>query len=78
MKVSNELIEQVERYRKTRSFGLSAPLKNELGDWYKAAGHGTLNKGCATCVRNAMSKLTQSIDNGEHLKPRIHFIGVKQ
>lgn len=78
MKVSSELIEQVERFKKTRSFSLSSQLKNELADWYKAAGHGTLNKGCATCVRNAMDKLSKSINDGEHLQPRIHFIGIKQ
>jgi hypothetical protein len=78
MKVSEELLQQADRFSKTRSFSLNAPLKRELADWYKAAGHGKLNIGCATCIRNAMGKLLQSINEGEHLKPRIHFIGIKQ
>lgn len=78
MKVSDELLQQVDRFSKTRSFGLNAPLKKELADWYKAAGHGKLNIGCATCIRNAMSKLLTSVNEGEQLKPRIHFIGIKQ
>lgn len=78
MNISNELLQQVERYGKTRSFSLNAPLKRELADWYKADGHGKLNIGCATCIRNAMSKLLTSINEGQNLKPRIHFIGIKQ
>lgn len=78
MKVSKELQDQVERFSKTRSFGLNAPLKRELADWHKAAGHGKLNIGCSTCIRNGMSKLLTSINEGEHLVPRIHFIGIKQ
>ena len=78
MKVSNELIQQAERYSSTRSFALNAGMKRELSDWYKAAGHGKLNAGCSTCIRNAMGKLLQSIQDGEQLKPRIHFIGIKQ
>lgn len=78
MKVSNELQDQVERFSKTRSFALNAPLKRELADWHKAAGHGKLNIACSTCIRNGMSKLLTSINEGEHLVPRIHFIGIKQ
>ena len=78
MKVSDELLQQVDRFSKTRSFGLNAPLKKELADWYKAAGHGKLNIGCPTCIRNAMSKLLTSVNEGEQLKPKIHFIGIKQ
>lgn len=78
MKVSDELLEQADRFSKTRSFALNAPLKKELAEWYKAAGHGKLNIGCSTCIRNGMSKLLTSINEGEHLKPRIHFIGIKQ
>ena len=78
MKVSKELQEQVERFSRTRSFGLNAPLKKELADWYKAAGHGKLNIACSTCIRNGMGKLLKSIQDGEHLVPRIHFIGIKQ
>lgn len=53
-------------------------MKKELSDWYKAMGFGKLNTGCSTCIRNAMGKLLKSINDGEHLKPRIHFIGIKQ
>jgi len=58
MKISNELQTQVDRYVKTRSFALDAPLKRELAQWYKYAGYGTLNIGCGTCIRNAMQKLS--------------------
>jgi len=78
MKVSDELLDQADRFSKTRSFALDAPLKRELADWYKFSGHGKLNIGCATCIRNAMGKLLKSIQDGEQLKPRIHFIGIKQ
>ena len=78
MKVSKELQDQAERFSKTRSFALNAPLKRELSDWYKAAGHGKLNAGCSTCIRNALGKLLTSINQGDQLKPRIHFIGIKQ
>ena len=78
MKASEELQQQAERFSKTRSFALTSETKKELGTWYKAAGYGKLNVGCSTCVRNAMGKLVQSISQGEHIKPRIHFIGIKQ
>ena len=78
MKVSKELQDQVERFSRTRSFGLNATFKRELADWHKAAGHGKLNVACSTCIRNGMSKLLTSINEGEHLVPRIHFIGIKQ
>ena len=78
MKVSDELLQQVDRFSKTRSFSLNAPLKKELSAWYKVAGHGKLNIGCATCIRNGMSKLLTSVNEGEQLKPKIHFIGIKQ
>ena len=78
MKVSEELQQQVERFSKTRSFALTSETKKELGAWYKESGFGKLNVGCSTCVRNAMGKLVQSISQGEHIKPRIHFIGTKQ
>ena len=78
MKVSNELLQQVERYNKIKSFSLKAGMKKELSDWYKAMGFGKLNVGCSTCIRNAMGKLLKSINDGEHLQPRIHFIGIKQ
>ena len=78
MKVSDELIQQANIYSKTRSFYLNSEMKKELAQWYKFAGHGKLNVGCATCVRNAMGKLLKSINDGEQLNPRIHFIGIKQ
>jgi len=78
MKISEELHQQADRYRSTRSFALDTILKKELSQWYKAMGFGKLNIGCATCIRNAMGKLLKSIDDGEQLNPRIHFIGIKQ
>lgn len=78
MKVSNELLQQADRFMKTKSCALNAGLKKELSDWYKANGFGKLNVGCSTCIRNAMGKLLKSINDGEHLQPRIHFIGIKQ
>jgi hypothetical protein len=78
MKVSDELLQQADRFSSTRSFALDSTLKRELATWYKAMGFGKLNIGCATCIRNAMGKLLKSINDGEQLKPRIHFIGIKQ
>ena len=78
MKVSDALKQEAERYSKTRSFSLNSNLKKELAEWHKASGHGKLNIACSTCVRNGMSKLLKSINDGEHLVPRIHFIGIKQ
>ena len=78
MKVSDELIQQAERYSKTRSFALNSELKKELNQWHISMGFGKLNIACSTCIRNGMGKLLKSINNGEQLKPRIHFIGIKQ
>jgi len=78
MKVSDELLQQADRFSSTRSFALDSTLKRELATWYKAMGFGKLNICCSTCVRNAMGKLLKSINDGEQLKPRIHFIGIKQ
>jgi hypothetical protein len=78
MKVSEELQQQAERFSKTRSFALTSETKKELLTWFKESGYGKLNIGCSTCVRNAMGKLVQSISQGEHIMPRIHFIGTKQ
>ena len=78
MKISDELIQQADRYSATRSFSLNSAMKRELSDWYKAMGFGKLNVACSTCIRNGMGKLLKSINDGEQLKPRIHFIGIKQ
>ena len=78
MKISDELIQQADRYSTTRSFSLNSAMKRELSDWYKAMGFGKLNVACSTCIRNGMGKLLKSINDGEQLKPRIHFIGIKQ
>lgn len=78
MKVSDELLDQADRFSKTKSFALNAGMKRELSDWYKAMGFGKLNVACSTCIRNGMGKLLKSINDGEQLKPRIHFIGIKQ
>jgi len=78
MNISEDLQQQLERYSSTRSFSLNASMKKELNQWHISAGHGKVNLSCPTCVRNAMSKLLKAINDGEHLKPKIHFIGVKQ
>ena len=78
MNLSKALTEQADRFSKTRSFSLGAELKKELNEWHKKAGHGKVNLGCSTCIRNAMSRLLKSINDGENLNPRIHFIGIKQ
>jgi hypothetical protein len=79
MNISDQLKSQVDRYSKTRSFALDAPLKRELAEWYKYAGHGKLNIGCATCIRNAMQKLNNYyLTEMAPKSPKIHFIGIKQ
>jgi hypothetical protein len=79
MNISDQLKSQVDRYSKTRSFALDAPLKRELAEWYKYAGYGTLNIGCATCIRNAMQKLSNYyLTEMAPKSPKIHFIGIKQ
>jgi len=79
MNISNQLQSQAERYSRTRSFALDSPLKRELAEWYKYAGYGRLNVGCATCIRNAMQKLTNYFLTEMAPKtPKIHFVGVKQ
>lgn len=79
MKISNELQTQVDRYVKTKSFALDAPLKRELAQWYKYAGYSTLNIGCGTCIRNAMQKLSNHyLTEMAPKSPKIHFIGIKQ
>ncbi len=78
MKISDQLLDQADRFSKTKSFALNAGMKRELSDWYKAMGFGKLNVACSTCIRNGMGKLLKSINDGEQLKPRIHFIGIKQ
>lgn len=74
MNISEQLRGQVERFNRTRSFALDNPAKKELAAWNKAAGFGTLNIGCSTCIRNAMQKLSNEVT----LTPKISFIGVKQ
>ena len=77
MNISNELQSQVDRYNQTRSFALDAILKNELAQWYKQNGFGTLNIGCATCIRNAMQKLCNAQAEFKAM-PKIHFVGIKK
>jgi hypothetical protein len=78
MNLSEELLQQADRFSKTRSFSLNSQLKKELNQWHITAGHGKVNLACPTCVRNAMGKLLKAINEGDHLKPRIHFIGIKE
>lgn len=79
--ISEDLKAQAIRYQKTRSFGLNQILKEELAVWLKAYKGTTLNKGCGTCVRNAMNDLVYALqqEKAQELKPaKIQFIGVKQ
>jgi hypothetical protein len=86
MNPSSELIYQAEQFAKTRSFSLDMQLKNELGKIYFDLGHGVLNKNCSTCVRIAMDRLNHELLRGDlpaliqniDVKPKLHFIGVKQ
>ena len=79
MNLSNELISQMERFKKTKSFDLNANLKTELSEWYNSEGFGKLNSACSTCIRNAMQRLIRySTDQIAPVSPKIHFIGIKQ
>lgn len=80
--ISEELMSQVMRYSKMRSFSLNENLKNELSKWYVEFRGTALNSKCGTCVRNAMRDLCREVEvikSQEAIKPaKIQFIGVKQ
>lgn len=79
--ISDELMSQVQRYMKSRSFALNDELKEELSIWLKINKNVVLNKRCGTCLRNAMRDLSSHIQSNinTEIKPaRIQFIGTKQ
>ena len=79
--ISEELMSQVQRYMKTRSFALNENLKEELAIWLKAYKGIILNKKCGTCLRNAMRDLCGHVQQNlnTEIKPaKITFIGTKQ
>ena len=79
--ISEELLTQVQRYQRSRSFALNEMMKEELAVWYKLQKQATLNKKCGTCIRNAMNDLVKwyQEDKAQEVKPaKIQFIGVKQ
>jgi hypothetical protein len=79
--ISNELMSQVQRFMKTRSFALNEELKEELAIWLKLNKGIVLNKRCGTCVRNAMRDLAAHVQeniNAEIKPAKIQFIGTKQ
>lgn len=79
--ISDELMSQVQRYMKTRSFALNENLKDELAIWLKAYKGIILNKKCGTCLRNAMRDISSHIQQNinTEIKPaKITFIGTKQ
>jgi hypothetical protein len=78
MNLSEQLLAQAERFKKTKSFHLSNPLKKELANWHETNGHGKLKTCCNSYIRNAMGRLVNSLNKEEQLTPRIHFIGIKQ
>lgn len=78
MNLSEELLAQAERFKKTKSFHLSNALKKELATWHEANGHGKLKTCCNSYIRNGMGRLVNSLNQEEQLIPRIHFIGIKQ
>lgn len=79
--ISEDLKQQAIRYQKSRSFSLNQDLKEELVVWLKAYKGMTLNKGCGTCIRNAMNDLIywMQTEKAQEIRPaKIQFIGVKQ
>jgi hypothetical protein len=79
--ISEELMSQVQRYMKTRSFALNENLKEELAVWLKAYKGIILNKKCGTCLRNGMRDVSAHMQQNlnTEIKPaKITFIGTKQ
>lgn len=79
--ISEELRNQALRYQRSRSFALNSILKDELSIWLMSYKGTSLNKGCGTCIRNAMNDLLRWLqeEKNEESKPaKIHFVGIKQ
>lgn len=83
MILSKELNEQLDRFRKTRSFRLDAPLKQDLKAVIQIIKGYTLNTECGTCCRNAMRDLDHYMNEQQdapvlQMKSTVNFVGVKQ
>lgn len=83
MILSKELNEQLERFRKTRSFRLDAPLKRDLKSVILTIKGYTLNTECGTCCRNAMRDLDYYMSHQAEVpvlqvKSNVTFVGIKQ
>jgi hypothetical protein len=83
MILSKELNEQLERYRKTRSFRLDAPLKKDLKNVIQMIKGYNLNTECGTCCRNAMRDLDYYMSQHSEVpvlqvKSNVTFVGIKQ
>lgn len=77
MNISEELLVQVKRFRKTSSYSLTAALKKELDAFYRSKDLPKLCMHCSSGQNRAMKMLSNSIPEEEMLKPLIHFIGKK-
>ena len=77
MNISEELLIQVKRFKKTSSYRLSATLKKELDTFYRSKGLPKLCMHCSSGQNRAMKMLADEIPDEEILKPLIHFIGKK-
>lgn len=77
MILNKELQEQLDRFRRTRSFRLDARLKKELAIIIKQIKGYNLNAECSTCCRNAMRELDAFMVQQDEV-PVLQFTGVKQ
>jgi hypothetical protein len=77
MNISEALLTQVKRFKKTSSYHLSSSLKKELDTFYRSKGLPKLCMHCSSGQNRAMKMLADSIPEEEILKPLIHFIGKK-
>jgi len=75
MKISDELMTQVDRYRKTKSFAVNQIMKKEMSEIYKSQNWGALNLSCGVCLRDAFNKIIRELETP---KPKINFIGIAQ
>ena len=75
MNISNELMTQIDRYRKTKSFAVNQIMKKEMSEIYKSQNWGALNLSCGVCIRDAFNKIIRELDTP---KPKINFIGIAQ
>jgi hypothetical protein len=77
MEISEQILSQLERLKKTGSFSLSMPYKKELARINNEIGGQPMpNLMCGTCVRTAMHNLNRFLTQKE-TKPVLAFKGVK-